>query len=116
MTLSHREGGAEEAKKALEKAVELSPGLGTLLRYSLTCQARVARSFGDSILFARVIAELLGYARPPKEDRGLFPELVENLPVGFCSPSLVDTVQRAVKMTFNRLVESFSRRRLAQAR
>jgi hypothetical protein len=91
MTLSHREGGAEEAKKALEKAVELSRGLGTLLRYSLTCQARVARSFGDSILFARVIAELLEYARTsPKEDCGLFPELVENLPAGFCSPSLVE--------------------------
>lgn len=88
-SLSMREDGAEEAKQAVAKAVEISRRVGTLVRYALTCQAEVARKTNDSALFASALKELIEDApNCRQEDAGLDRGIVEKLPAGFCSEQL----------------------------
>jgi hypothetical protein len=87
--LSMRNDSSEEAKQAVAKAVDLSYRSGALVRYSLQCQADVARKTNDSALFERALTALIADAHNPRqEDSGLDLRIVENLPEGFCHRQL----------------------------
>ena len=58
-SLSLRNDGGEEAKRAVAKGVEISRQVGTLVRYALTCQTQIARKTGDPVLFAQALRELI---------------------------------------------------------
>ena len=88
-SLSLRKDGSEEAKQTVAKGVELSRRAGTLIRYALTCQAEIARKTSDSVLFERTVRELIVDAPILRDDDcDLDEQLVDGLPVGFCSPEL----------------------------
>jgi len=88
-TLSMRADGVEEAKCAVAKAVEISRNCGTLIRYSLQCQADVARKTSDPVLFEQALRELIVDAPNSREDdTGLDSRVVTDLPDGFCEPQL----------------------------
>jgi len=90
-TLGGRADGAEEAKVAARKAVEISRRCGALIRYALQCQADVARQIGDSGLFAQALEELIADAPNSRDDDvGLDERIVAELPDGFCEPRLVE--------------------------
>jgi hypothetical protein len=89
-SLSMRKDGGEEAKHAVARALEISRASGTLIRYSLQCQADVARKTGDAALYQRVLGELIADAGNLREDDTELDErVVADLPEGFCPPELV---------------------------
>jgi hypothetical protein len=93
--LSWRPDGAQEANDATARAVEISRTVGALLRYSLSCQARVARATGNREVFERAISDLLEDApNYRKEDSGFFGNFIESLPAGFCSSALLDAYRK----------------------
>jgi hypothetical protein len=88
-SLSLRADGAVEAKAAIKKGLEISLKIGTLIRYSLICQADVARKIGDSQLFEKSLTALVADAHQQRtEDSGFMDYILIDLPEGFCSPSL----------------------------
>ncbi|MEJ8836333.1 hypothetical protein [Ramlibacter sp. AN1133] len=93
--LSGRPDGAAEALDAAARAVDISRSVGALLRYSLCCQARVARATGNREVFERALSDLLADAENyRKEDSGFFGDFVKDLPEGFCSRELVAAYKR----------------------
>lgn len=97
-SLSLRTDGAEEAKQAVAKGVEISRQVGTLIRYALTCQAQVARKTGDPALFAKALRELVADAPNPREDDSeLDGSVLRDLPDGFCPPGLRDEYRQALR-------------------
>lgn len=88
-SLSMRKDGAEEAKQAVAKGVEVSRCVGTLVRYALTCQAEVARKTNDAALFAQTLRELIADAPKQRaDDSGVDDSVLRDLPDGFCPPEL----------------------------
>src|SRR5262249_22041261 len=79
----------EEARLAAAKGVEISRQADTLVRYALTCQARIARKIGDSSLFEQSIKDLIADApNCREEDSELDEQLVDCLPDNICSSNL----------------------------
>lgn len=96
-SLAMRSDGADEARKAVAKGVEISRRHGALIRYALTCQADVARRICDSALFAQSLADLIADAQNQREnDCGLNEELVMDLPESFCTPELEQEYRRCL--------------------
>ena len=96
--LSSRADGANEAKQAAAKGVEISRSVGTLIRYALTCQAQVARKTGDASLFEQAMIELVQDApNERQEDCALFESLIVDLPPGFCAPHIVQSYKQALE-------------------
>lgn len=88
-SLSMRSDGGEEAKYTAAKGVEISRQCGALIRYSLLCQADVARKTNDSSLFNQVLGALIADSQNLREDDcGLDDHILADLPNGFCSPEL----------------------------
>ena len=88
-SLSMRKDGAQEAKEAVAKGVEISHRTGTLIRHALISQADIARQTRDSALFEQTLRELIADAPNNREDdRGLDGHLLADLPLGFCAPEL----------------------------
>jgi hypothetical protein len=88
-SLSMRKDGAEEAKRAVAKGIEISRRVGTLIRYALTCQAEVARTVNAPTLFVQAIKELIADApNYREEDCGLDDRILSDLPEGFCPADL----------------------------
>jgi hypothetical protein len=88
-SLSLRADGATEAKTAVAQGLEISQKIGTLIRYSLICQADVARKIGDSELFEKSLIDLIADAHQQRiEDSGFMDYILIDLPAGFCSPSI----------------------------
>jgi len=96
-SLSMRSDGADEAKRAVAKGVEISRRVGTLIRYALTCEADVARRTNDADLFARALRDLIEDASNARqEDSELEGRLIESLPSGFCSALLEEQYRQAL--------------------
>jgi hypothetical protein len=88
--LGRRKDGQVEAAAAARKGVSLARESDTLVRYALLAQARIARDAGESREFAEALTQLIAQAAIPRqEDCLLVPELVSDLPTGFCSSELV---------------------------
>lgn len=84
-TLSMRADGADEAKHAAAKGVEIARRAQTLIRYALTCQADVARKTIDASLYVNALRALIADASNVREDdRGLDDSILRDLPDGFC--------------------------------
>jgi hypothetical protein len=88
-SLGMRDDGAAEAKQAVIKAVEISRQTNTLVRYSLTCQAQVARQTNDPSLFEQALRSLIAdVSNYREEDSDLNDHIVADLPTGFCTVEL----------------------------
>ena len=88
-SLSMRKDGAQEAKEAVAKGLEISRSVGTLIRHALISQAGIARQINDSALFEQTLRELIADAPNYREDdRGLDDHLLADLPAGFCAQEL----------------------------
>ncbi|WP_307703010.1 hypothetical protein [Variovorax paradoxus] len=88
-SLGMKRDRADEAKQAVAKGLEISRHTGTLIRYSLTCQAAVARQTNDPALFESSLRELIEDAENCREeDSGLDAHILIDLPIGFCPPDL----------------------------
>jgi hypothetical protein len=88
-SLSVRTEGADEARRAVAKGVEVARQSDALIRYALKCQADVARKTNDSALFEQTVRELIADAPNHREDDcGLDDQVLADLPAGFCSPEL----------------------------
>lgn len=88
-SLCLRSDSIEEAKQVIAKGVEISRNSGTLIRYSLICQADVARKANDSVLFEQTLRELIADAPNYRDDDcNLDDSILAKLPSGFCSPEL----------------------------
>lgn len=97
-SLSLRDDGAEEAKQAVAKGVEISRQVGTLVRYALTTQAQIARKTGDRVLFARALRELIADAPNPREDDcELDDSVLQNLAEDFCSSELLHEYRQTLR-------------------
>ncbi len=97
-SLSMRKNGAEEAKQAVLRAVEISRHAGTLIRYSLRCQAEVARAIDDPVLFEKALQGLIADASNQREeDSDLDDHIVADLPTGFCAPELLAKYSNLIK-------------------
>lgn len=97
-SLSMRTDSAEEAKQTVAKGLEISRHVGTLIRYSLLCQADVARKTNDSALFELTLRDLIADAPNHREDDcGLSDNFLIDLPDGFCSRELVTQYRSLIK-------------------
>lgn len=97
-SLSMREDGAEEAKQAVAKGVEISRQVGTLVRFALTSQAEVARKTHDAALFAQSLRQLIADAPNERaDDSGLDDSVLRDLPDGFCAPELQEEYRQMLR-------------------
>lgn len=97
-SLAMRSDGAEEAKQAAARGVEISRRAGTLVRYSLTCQAQIARKVEDKALFERALLDLIEDAPTKREEDADFDEsLINDLPAGFCSAGLIERYRSVIR-------------------
>lgn len=90
-SLSMRQDGAVQAKRAVAKGLEIARQGGTLIRYALTCQAEVARNIHDTGLFEDALKALIADAPNHRDDdSGFMDGFLVGLPNDFCSSSLVE--------------------------
>jgi hypothetical protein len=97
-SLSMRSDGGDEAKLAAAKAVAISRECGAMIRYSLRCQADLARKTNDRALFELALKGLIADAPSIREeDIELDDRVVADLPDGFCDSDLEAMYRRVLQ-------------------
>lgn len=90
---------AEESKKTIAKAVELARQQTMWVRSALSEQAWIGIRMGNSSLFVDAIDGLINdvaFNRKFEVDSRLYPEIIDEIPEGFCPPDLIERYQMAI--------------------
>ena len=91
---------SKEAKDLIVEVVAAARERNEWLRYSLSEQARIGARLNDPEMFVSALQGLMADIKSGREfevDSGIFGELVDGIPSGFCNPEMVKNYRELIE-------------------